>query len=177
MVLCAALLLVPVVIKNRASRETPARTVFPVLSSGRMYVKISGEVLHPGVYGVSVNSMADSVISLAGWKSQLKRYNVAPSMVRHLRNGSAVTLSVQPGGSLLLAMGQMTVSERMVLGIPLDISTMSEADFIRLPGIGPALARRITVYRQSNDGILHVEDLVAIKGIGEKKYEMLRTYF
>lgn len=98
-------------------------------------------------------------------------------MVRHLRNGSAVTLSVQPGGSLLLAMGQMTVSERMVLGIPLDISTMSEADFIRLPGIGPALARRITVYRQSNDGILHVEDLVAIKGIGEKKYEMLRTYF
>ncbi|MDD2581451.1 MAG: helix-hairpin-helix domain-containing protein, partial [Desulfuromonadaceae bacterium] len=114
---------------------------------------------------------------LAGWKSPLKRYESIPSAVRYLRNGSAVNLSVQPDGSFLLAMGQMTVPERMVLGIPLDISTMSEADFIRLPGIGPALARRIIVYSQNNGGILHVEDLATIKGIGQKKYKMLSTYF
>ncbi|MDD2583159.1 MAG: hypothetical protein PHR66_14305, partial [Desulfuromonadaceae bacterium] len=150
MVLCAALLFVPVVMKNRASREIPARTIFRVLSSGRIHVKVSGEVLHPGVYDVPVNSVTNSVIVLAGWKSPLKRYESIPSAVRYLRNGSAVNLSVQPDGSFLLAMGQMTVPERMVLGIPLDISTMSEADFIRLPGIGPALARRIIVYSQNN---------------------------
>lgn len=177
MVLCAALLFVPVVIKNRAGREIPARTVFRVLSSGRIYVKVSGEVLHPGVYEVPVNSVAESVIILAGRTSPLKRYEITPPAVRYLLNGSAVNLSVQPDGSLLLTMGQMTVPERMVLGVPLDISTMGEADFDRLPGIGPALARRITVYRQNNGGILRVEDLAAIKGIGQKKYKMLGTYF
>lgn len=177
MVLCAALFFVPVVIKNRTSREIPARTVFPVLSSGRIYVKVSGEVLHPGVYGVSVNSMAGSAILLADGKPPPEWYDKTPSAVRRLQNGAAVNLSVQPDGSLLVAVGQMTVPERMVLGIPLDISTMSEVDFIRLPGIGPVLARRITVYRQSNGGVLHVRDLAAVKGIGEKKYKMLRAYF
>jgi competence protein ComEA len=71
----------------------------------------------------------------------------------------------------------MPVPERMVLGIPLDISVMSEADFDRLPGIGPALARRIVEYRQNNGGILRVEDLAAVQGIGEKKFNKLRAYF
>ncbi len=98
-------------------------------------------------------------------------------MDRPLLNGSAVTLVQQADGSHLLTVDQMTASERMVLGIPLDISTMNEADFDRLPGIGPALAKRIVEYRQKNGGILSVGDLAAIEGIGEKKYNTIRAYF
>jgi competence protein ComEA len=64
----------------------------------------------------------------------------------------------------------------MVLGIPLDISSMSEADFDRLPGIGPALAKRIVTYRQLNGGNLRFNDLAAIEGMGEKKLELIRKF-
>lgn len=176
MIVCAALLLVPVTMKNRMSQDIPAHTVLSALSSGRVSVKVSGDVLHPGIFEVPANSMAISVINMAVPLRPLKQLMIDPAG-SPLLNGSAVTLALQPDGSDLLKVGQMTVSERLVLGIPLDIATMSEADFDRLPGIGPALARRISEYRQNNGGILRVSDLRAVEGIGEKKYKTISALF
>lgn len=177
MVVCAALLFIPLVLKSRTNQEMPVRTAFAVLPSDRICVKVGGEVLHAGVYDVSANLMAEGVIKLAVQKRPLKRYASAASAVRPLRNGSAVNLSGQPDGSLLLTVDQMTVAEKMILGIPLDIGVMSEADFNYLPGIGPALAGRIVAWRHKNGGNLTVRDLAGIDGIGEKKYKMLHSYF
>ena len=175
-IVCAALLFVPLLLKTRTNQEIPARTGFAVLPSDRIYVKVSGEVLHAGVYDVSANTMADDVINLAYQKHPFKRYASAASAVRPLRNGAAVNLSGQPDGSLL-TVDHMTVPEKMILGIPLDIGVMSEADFSCLPGIGPVLAGRIVTWRHKNGGMLTVEDLARIDGIGEKKYKMLYRYF
>jgi competence protein ComEA len=121
--------------------------------------------------------MADSVIKLAAQKHPLKRSASAASAERPLRNGAAVNLSGRPDGSLLLTVEHMTVPEKMILGVPLDIGVMSEADFSCLPGIGPVLAGRIVTWRHKNGGILTVGDLAGINGIGEKKYKMLCDYF
>jgi competence protein ComEA len=177
MVVCAALLFVPVAIKSRTNKETPVRSAFRALSSGRVSVKVSGEVLHPGIYEVPANSLAAGVIKMADPLQPMKRYNTDSSAARPLLNGAAVWLLKQPGGQLLLTVGEMSVPERLVLGVPLDITTMNEADFERLPGIGPALARRISVYRQKNGGMLRVEDLAAVEGIGEKKYRTILGCF
>lgn len=115
-------------------------------------------------------------MKLAVRQSPLKRPLVATSAARPLLNGSAVSLSEQPDGSLLLAVDQMTVPEKMILGIPLDIGVMSEADFNCLPGIGPVLARRIVVWRHKNGGVLTVRDLAGIEGIGKMKYKILCKY-
>ena len=177
MVVCAALLIVPVTMKSRKSQVIPAHTAFRALSSGRLLVKVSGNVLHPGIYEVPANSLAVSVINMAVPLRPLKQFAVAASAARPLSNGTAVELMEQPDKSILLTTAQMTVPERIVMGIPLDIATMSEADFIRLPGIGPALAKRIAEQRQKNGGILRVEDLVSVEGLGEKRYEKIRIYF
>lgn len=176
MVMCAALLFVPVTMKNRTSLDVPARTVFRVLSSGRMMVKVSGDVAHPGVYEVPANSLAGSVIKMAYPSRPLKQLIYGPP-APPLLNGSAVTLAIKPDGSFLLTTGYMTVPERLALGIPLDISMMSEDDFNRLPGIGPVLARRIAEYRQKNGGVLRVDDLKNIEGIGESKYRRIVVSF
>jgi competence protein ComEA len=176
MIVCAALLLLSLAMKNRKSQDIPVHTVFRALSSGRVSVKVSGDVHHPGIYEVPANSLATGVINLAEPLRPLEQRMIGPA-ARPLLNGSAVKLVVQPDGSPLLKVDQMTVPERLVLRIPLDIATMSEADFDRLPGIGPALAKRIIEYRQNNGGILHVDDLTAIEGIGEKKYKTIRSYF
>ena len=54
---------------------------------------------------------------------------------------------------------------------------MSEADFDRLPGVGAVMARRIVEYRQKNGGKMNIEELLAVEGIGEIKYQKLVRYF
>jgi competence protein ComEA len=177
MVVCAALLLASAYMKSRTLQDIPERAAFSVLSSGRISVKISGNVRHPGVYDVPANSMASSVINMAVPLRQLEQSGASSLALQPLRNGATVTVTAKPDGSNQVTVGGMTVPERLVLGIPLEIVAMTEADFDRLPGIGPALARRIVTFRQNNGGLLRVVDLQNVEGIGEKKYKMLQRYF
>lgn len=176
MTMVAALLFLPVLMKSRAGQEVPARAAFRALSSSGVLVKVSGDVRYPGVYEVAANSMAVTAINLAQPVRPLQPALSGPAD-RLLSNGSAVAVTRLSDGSSRISVSRMTVSECLVLGIPLDISTMNEADFDRLPGIGPALARRIIEYRQKNGGTLRVSDLAAVEGIGEKKYGKLLPYF
>lgn len=175
MVACAALLFVQVSLKSRTSQEIPGRAAFHVPSSGGVLVKVSGDVLHSGIYEVSGNFLAESAIKMAGPLRPLKLDKPDADFI--VSNASALAVYAKPDGSHTVTAGQMTVSERIILGIPLDIATMKEADFDRLPGIGPALAKRIIEYRQNNGGVLRVNDLVLINGIGEKKFKAIRSYF
>ena len=176
MVVCAALLIVPLIVKSRSSQNLSARPAFRVLSSGRILIKVSGDVIHPGTYDVTVNELAATVIKMAIPIKPLGQYNSENASTTPLLNGQAVNLATRSDGTHKIVVGLMSVPERIVLGIPLDISIMSEADFERLPGIGPALAKRIVAYRQINGGILRINDLVAIEGIGEKKLELIRKF-
>jgi competence protein ComEA len=174
MVSCAALLFTQVLMKSRTDQELPVHAAFLVLSSSRVTVKVDGDVRHQGIYELNANNLALDAIKMADPMRSVK-LSILDSAVAglSLQNGSAVTLELLPDGSHHLAVTDIGVSERMVLGIPLDISAMSEADFNRLPGIGPALAKRIAEYRQKNGGILRVEDLRMIEGVGEKKYRLI----
>lgn len=57
-----------------------------------------------------------------------------------------------------------------------DINQASAEDFAKLPGIGPELARRIVAYREKHGPFRRVEDLMAIRGIGTRKWRALRPY-
>lgn len=173
-VVCAALLFVPLFIKSRPSQNVSARPAFDVLSSGRMLIKVSGNVRQPGVYEVAANTLAVAVIKMAIPIKPLGHDAVQAVGTPPLSNGSAVSYTAGDDGVPRITVDSMTVKERMVLGIPLDIGKMSEADFCLLPGIGPSLARRIVMKRQENGGKLHLYDLATIEGIGEKKLEAIR---
>ena len=174
MVVCAALLCVPLYIKSRPSQILSARPVFRALSSGRMLIKVSGAVQYQGIYEVPVNVLAEAVIKLASPIKPLEQITIKTAATVPLFNGQAVNLASLPDGTYHVIVDRMTVPECMILGIPLDISTMSEADFDRLPGIGPALAKRIVAYRQLNGGVLRFNDLTAIEGMGEKKLQLIQ---
>lgn len=56
----------------------------------------------------------------------------------------------------------------------ININTASAADFEALPGIGAKTAARIVEYRQKNGPFKKIEDLMNIRGIGEKNFLKLR---
>lgn len=69
--------------------------------------------------------------------------------------------------------------KRITTGGPtftIDINQATEQDFARLPGIGPKLARRIVAFREKHGPFRRVEDLLAIRGIGHKKWRRIRPY-
>lgn len=81
--------------------------------------------------------------------------------------------------ALLLTLGPLaftqTGSDQKDTGKSLvNINTASQSDLERLPGIGPSLAKRIVDFRQKNGNFKATSDLIAVQGIGEKKYEQLK---
>ena len=56
----------------------------------------------------------------------------------------------------------------------LDLNTATQEQLESLPGIGPELAGRILQYRQSCGGFVSTEQLMDVKGIGEKRYTALK---
>jgi competence ComEA-like helix-hairpin-helix protein len=58
----------------------------------------------------------------------------------------------------------------------LDINQATAEDFANLPGIGPELARRIIAYREKHGPFRRVEDLIAVRGMGVKKWRAIRPF-
>ena len=60
--------------------------------------------------------------------------------------------------------------------VVLDINQASADDFATLPGIGPKLAGQIVAYREKHGPFRRVEDLLALRGIGPKKWKAMRPH-
>lgn len=163
--------------KSRQSGSVSAPAAFSVASSARGYVRVSGDVRHPGIYPITANAVTGGVILLAEPCKTMKGYVPAGAEEASLGNGGDIRIVIGEDGMARISCGSMPTAQRLVLGLPLDINSMDETDFDRIPGIGPVLARRIVQYRHKNDGFMGGKDLIYIEGIGEKKYEHLKKYF
>jgi competence protein ComEA len=57
---------------------------------------------------------------------------------------------------------------------PVNLNSASAAQFQTLPGVGASTAQRIVDYRQKNGSFKKVEELMNVKGIGEKSFLKLK---
>ena len=59
-------------------------------------------------------------------------------------------------------------------GERVNINTAGVDELVALPGIGKAYAERIVEYRQKNGPFKKVEDILNVRGIGEKTFERIK---
>jgi len=58
----------------------------------------------------------------------------------------------------------------------IDINAASAEQLEAVPGLGPALAQRIVEFREKNGPFGSVDELLKVRGIGEKNLERFRDY-
>ena len=64
--------------------------------------------------------------------------------------------------------------QKATLTTKVNINSGSVDQLATLPGIGPSAAKKIVDFRSKSGSFKRLEDLMAVKGIGEKKYLKLK---
>jgi comEA protein len=59
---------------------------------------------------------------------------------------------------------------------PLDLNVANVKELEQVPGIGPKTAQAIVDFRHKSGRFQRVEDLLAIKGISQRKLDKMRPY-
>jgi len=75
------------------------------------------------------------------------------------------------------AVAQAKAPSRKAAAAPVSVvnlNTATASQIATLPGIGETAAQRIIEYREKNGGFKKVEELMNVKGIGEKSFLKLK---
>ena len=136
-------------------------------------VEVSGEVRNPGIYIFQYPPVLRESIEKAGGLKEDAFFNTALSS-EILETGTLITIVKE--SNIKVKLGRMQANKLLIFSIPLDINRVSMEDLCLIPGIGESLAREIVAYRERRKGFRSVEELKQVKGIGEKKYQSLKTY-
>lgn len=128
-------------------------------STELIYVDICGAVAEEGFYELPLDSRVFDAVEMAGGlleTADTKRINLAQKIYDQQK-------------IIIPAIGDGLAEEEASGGL-VNINTASKSLLEDLPGIGPVYAERILEYRQKNGGFKSKEELMEIKGIGEKTY-------
>lgn len=137
----------PIKVKPRKTSSTTE------VKSG--YIHISGAVVHPGVYPISIGTRLFEVIAMAGgFTSKADRDSV--NMARTVTDGEQV---------LVTGIGSASANDGLI-----HLNKATAADLDKLPGIGPTLSERIIDWRNANGGFKKIEDLRRVGGIGDRLF-------
>tara|TARA_R110000868_G_scaffold235273_9_gene489159 strand:- start:17260 stop:19176 length:1917 start_codon:yes stop_codon:yes gene_type:complete len=77
-------------------------------------------------------------------------------------------------GSIVARAKEASKGDAIEVVYPININTADQATLQLLPGIGEAYAKRIIEYRLQNGGFSAIDELMEIRGIGEKRLQRLR---
>lgn len=77
-------------------------------------------------------------------------------------------------GTIEPLLKEASKGDALLLVFPININTADQATLQLLPGIGVSYAKRIIDYRIEHGGFSKIEELMEIKGIGEKRFEKIR---
>lgn len=153
---------------SAGSADGAAETEQKQEEPARLYVDITGEVKHPGVYEMEEGARVFDVIEEAGGL-------LASAETAQLNRAEPVS----DGQKIIVPKkGENGTNSGLTVGLTADgrinINTADSAVLQEIPGVGPATAEKIIAYRTENGRFEKKEELMNVSGIGEKTFEKLK---
>lgn len=74
------------------------------------------------------------------------------------------------GAGVVNGAPQSAVETRAAATATVNLNAATAEQLQKLPGIGPKTALRIVEYRQKNGGFKKIEELMNVRGVGEKSF-------
>ncbi len=170
----------PLEIVQQSAGSSAQRIIEPgVVENAAATVHVVGAVARPGVYTLSSGAKINDAIKAAGGASSdadLESINLAEriidgSQIRVLKKGEVPVVAVVPMEENAQPVPSATGSSKQQAAIGLvsiNNATLEELD--TLPGIGPVKAQAIIDYRKKIGGFKSLDELNAVKGIGDKTF-------
>lgn len=166
------------------SAEASSQDTLPP-KSDEIVVHVAGAVKKPGVVRIPRGSRVDDAVKAAGgFSDQADPDSV--NLAWPLEDG--VQVYVPRKGEWVEVGGRVGIADKALAswstqagssGQPagkININTATAEQLESLPGIGPVTARAIIEYRKQNGGFRSVEELLEVRGIGEKRLEQIRPF-
>jgi len=153
---------------TRPPRGNPI-TLLPPPTSAPITVYVTGMVNLPGVYSLPAASRLEGAIQAAGGLNEQADVSVV-NLAEILQDGQHIDI---PGSTVQPEVRSAGIPTAEIVSV-VNINTASLEQLDILPGIGPAIAQDIIDYRLANGKFQRIEDILAVPGIGQAKYEAIR---
>ena len=131
---------------------------------GEIFVHVAGEVAKPGLYALSVGSRVEDAIEKAGGMTR-SAFEQSVNLARMVSDGEQI---------VVLNRSQVSTGAKASSFISLNNATLEELE--SLPGVGPALAKRIIDHRTEIGSFSDLSQLRGVSGIGEKLYAKISQH-
>jgi competence ComEA-like helix-hairpin-helix protein len=106
-----------------------------------------------------------------------RRENASESFCRSVRSFRDLPAIVAAIWILLLfSLAGVIYGEKHPPAKPIDLNAANAKELQQLPGVGPVTAQRIIDLREKSGRFKRVEDLLAVRGISQKKLDAMRPY-
>lgn len=154
----------------------------PPAENEEIVVHVAGAVKKPGVVKIPRGSRVDDAVRAAGGFSSQADPD-AVNLAQPLEDG--VQVYVPRKGESVVVEGRVGAVEPSPTPVrarsegstgKININTATAEQLESLPGIGPVTARAIVEYRRQNGRLHSVEELLEVRGIGEKRLEQIRPF-
>ncbi len=152
-------------------RSSPPEEVYK-----EVVIEVLGEVQKPGIYIFKdPPALKEAIVKAGGLKENAFLGQLSSSEI--LKTGTQLRVSKESSTEIKIKLAKMDANKLLAFSIPLDLNRVSVEDLCLIPGIGESLAREIVSYRKRKGEFRSAEELKDVKGIEEKKYQSLKTFF
>lgn len=144
------------------------------VTTAEMYVDISGEVEDPGVYIVEDGTRLYEVIEKAGGLTEDANTD-AINQAGYVEDGEKIVIPSEDGGNAMSTdiAGTSVGTTGSQNGL-ININTASKDQLMEITGIGEVTADKIIEYRKNNR-FKSIEDIMNVSGIGNAKFESMKS--